>query len=82
MKMMPILAPIVMSVLGKAKSGGGLGLGDLASVITGSAAGIQQQQGGLGDIIGSVLGNVMGGGQQQGGGNAIASILGGIFGKG
>jgi hypothetical protein len=83
MKMMPILAPIVMNVLGKAKNGGGLGLGDLASVIMGAASGGQQQGGGMGDILGSVLGSVMGGGQQQqGGGGAIASILGGLFGKG
>jgi hypothetical protein len=82
MKLMPILAPIVMGVLGKAKSGGGLGLGDLASVIMGSASGVQQQGGGLSNILGSVLGGVMGGGQQQGGSGMLGNILGGIFGKG
>ncbi len=84
MKLMPILAPIVMSVLGRAKSQGNLGLGDLAGVLMGSAQ--NAQQGGFGDLIGSVLGSVLGGGQQQqqqqsGGGDLLASVLGGIFGK-
>jgi hypothetical protein len=81
MQLMPILAPIVMSVLGKAKSQGNLGLDDLAGVLMGSAQ--NAQQGGFGDLIGSVLGSVFGGGQQQqtSGGDLITSVLGGIFGK-
>jgi hypothetical protein len=81
MQLMPILAPIVMSVLGKAKSQGNLGLDDLAGVLMGSAQ--NAQQGGFGDLIGSVLGSVLGGGQQQqtSGGDLITSVLGGIFGK-
>lgn len=87
MKLMPILAPIVMSVLGKARSQGGLDLGSLANILMGSAQNASQQ-GGMGDLIGSVLGGVMGGGQQQQpqqqqnqGGDLMGSILGGIFGK-
>lgn len=84
MKLMPILAPIVMSVLGKAKSSGGFDLGGLANILMGSAQ-QTQQQGGMGDLIGSVLGGLMGGNQQQGqpqqGGGLMGSILGGIFGK-
>lgn len=83
MKLMPILAPIVMNVLGRAKSQGNLGLGDLAGVLMGSAQ--SAQQGGFGDLLGSVLGQVMGGGQQQqqqsGAGDLIGSVLGGLFGK-
>ncbi len=83
MKLLPILAPIVMNVLGKAKQSGGLDLGSLAGVLMGSAQ-QTQQQGGMGDLIGSVLGGVMGGGQQQqqqqdGGG--LGDLLGNIFGR-
>lgn len=85
MKLMPILAPIAMSVLGKAKSQGGLDLGGLAGILMGSAQ-QTQSSGGMGDLIGSVLGGLMGGGQQQqqpqqGGGGLLGSVLGSIFGK-
>jgi hypothetical protein len=82
MKLMPILAPIVMGVLGRAKNQGGLDLGSLAGVLTGSAQ--NAQSGGFGDLIGSVLGGVLGGGQQQQpqqGGGLLGNILGGIFGR-
>lgn len=83
MKLMPILAPIVMSVLGRARSQGNMGLGDLAGVLMGSAQ--NAQQGGFGDLLGMVLGQVMGGGQQQqqasGAADMIGSVLGGLFGK-
>ncbi|MBK8555616.1 MAG: DUF937 domain-containing protein [Lewinellaceae bacterium] len=82
MKLMPILAPIVMGVLGKAKKTGGLDLGNLAGVLMGSAQNAGQQSG-MGDILGNILGSVMTGQQQpQGsGGGILGSILGGIFGK-
>jgi hypothetical protein len=83
MKLLPILAPIVMGVLGKAKSQGNLGIGDLASILMGGTQ--QAQQGGFGDLLGSVLGSVMGGGQQQQpqaqAGDMLATVLGGLFGK-
>ena len=85
MKLMPLLAPIVMAVLGKAKNQGGLDLGSIASILMGSAQNAGQQSG-MGDLLGSILGGVLGGGQaqqtqpQQGGG-LLGSILGGIFGK-
>lgn len=85
MKLMPILAPIVMSVLGRAKNTGGLDLGGLANILMGSAQ--NAQAGGFGDLIGSVLGGVLGGGQQpqqqqqqQSGGGLFGQILGGLFG--
>ena len=83
MKLLPILAPIVMSVLGKAKSQGGLDLGSLAGVLMGGAQQAQQQNG-MGDMLGNILGSVLGGGgqQQQSGGGLLGSVLGGIFGKG
>ena len=63
MKLLPILAPIVMSVLGKAKNSGGLDLGSLANVLMGGAQ-QAQQQGGMGDLLGNILGSVVGGQQQ------------------
>jgi hypothetical protein len=86
LKLMPILAPIVMSVLGKTKKTGGLDLGGLAGVLMGSAQSAQQQPG-MGDLIGSVLGHVLGGNQPQAqaqpqrGGGLLGGLLGGLFGK-
>lgn len=85
MKLLPILAPIVMSVLGKTKNSGGLDLGSLAGVLMGSAQQAQQQPG-MGDLLGTVLGSVLGGGQQeqpqqQQGGGLLGGLLGGLFGK-
>jgi hypothetical protein len=89
MKLMPILAPIVMQVLGKAKSAGGLDLGSLAGILMGSAQNASQQDG-MGDLLGNILGGVLGGQQQQQqqqeqqpaqGGGLFGQILGGIFGK-
>ncbi|MBK6929761.1 MAG: DUF937 domain-containing protein [Saprospirales bacterium] len=82
MKLMPILAPIVMGVLGRAKSSGGLDLGSLANILMGSAQ--NAQSGGFGDLLGNVLGGVLGGGQPQqpqSSGGVFGQILGGIFGK-
>jgi hypothetical protein len=83
MKLMPILAPIVMGVLGRAKNQGNMGIGDLASILMGGAQ--QAQQGGFGDLLSGVLGQVLGGQQQQQqpsmGGGLLGSVLGGIFGK-
>jgi len=84
MKLMPILAPIVMGVIGRARNQGGIGMSDIAGILMGSTQ--NAQQGGMGDLIGSVLGGVFGGGQQtqaqqpQQGGDMISNILGGIFG--
>lgn len=88
MKLLPVLAPIVMSVLGKTKNSGGLDLGSLAGVLMGSAQQAQQQPG-MGDLLGNVLGSVLGGQQPQqqqqqqssGGGNLLGTLLGGLFGK-
>lgn len=82
MKLMPILAPIVMQVLGRAKNQGGLDLGSLAGILSGSAQ--NAQSGGFGGLLGSVLGGVLSGGQQpeqrqQQGGDLLGSVLEGIF---
>lgn len=84
MKLMPILAPIVMGVLGKARSAGGLDLGSLAGILMGSTQ-RAESSGGFGDLLGNVLGGVLGGGQAQPapqasmGGDLLGSVLGSIF---
>lgn len=79
-KLLPILAPIVMSYLAKRmQSGGGLG---------GTSATAQPGEGGLGGVLGSVLGGggggmggAMGGGMGGGsGGGGIGDVLGQVLG--
>lgn len=82
MKLMPILAPILMGVLGRAKGSGSFGIGDLAGILMGSTQSAAQMPG-MEGILGSVLGSVLGGGQQQqqqGGGGLLGNILGGVLG--
>lgn len=77
MKLLPVLAPIVMGVLGKMRSQEGFQMSDLPGVLLGGAQSGAQQSG-LGDLLGSVLGGVLGGGQQSGGG--LGGLLGNILG--
>ncbi len=89
-KLLPILAPIVMSWLAKqllSGSGGGLG-----GALGGALGGGQQAPaggGGIGDLLGGLLGGVLGGGagpqqqqQQQSGMPDLGSLLGGLLGGG
>jgi hypothetical protein len=82
-KLLPILAPIVLSYLAKQLGGkGGKGAGGLGGVlgdILGSAAGGSKGGGGVGDILGDLLG---GGGAKGKGGGGIGDILGGLLGGG
>lgn len=82
MKLLPILAPIVMSVIGKMRNSqpnqnsasGGF---DLASILMGTVQ--SAQKGGFGDLIGSVLGDVLAGQQQRTAPKSSAG--GGLFGR-
>ena len=89
-KLLPMLAPMVLSWLagkfmggnkagsaagGQASSGGGL------SDLLPGAGGQAQGGGGLGDLLGSVLGGAKSGGQ-AGDGGSITDILGGLLGGG
>lgn len=80
MKLLPVLAPIVMGVLGRSKNSGNFDLGDLAGILMGSAQNGAQQSG-MGDLLGSVLGGVLGGGQ-RGGSGGLGGLLGSILGGG
>lgn len=84
MKLMPILAPILMGVLGKARGNGQLGIGNLASILLGAAMSSGQSSG-MGGLLGGLLGGVLGGGQQQpqqqnDGGGLLGGLLGKVFG--
>ena len=78
-KLLPILAPIVLSWLAQQVSRRGSG-GSVGGQTQGAAPG-----GGLGDILGQVLGGATRGGQSSGGVNAgsiITDVLGGLLGGG
>lgn len=91
MKLMPILAPIVMSVLGKVmrsgnnqdapSAGSGGQIIDLANILMGSAK--SAQGGAFGDLLGNVIGGVLGSGQpsqpQPSSGGLFGKILGAIL---
>ena len=68
-KLLPLLAPIVMSYLAKklgggTAAGGGGGLGDLLGGLLGGGGG-QAGAGGLGGGLGDLLGGLLGGGTRQ-----------------
>lgn len=87
MKLMPILAPIVMSVLGKARKQGGLDMSQIAMLLMQMQGGGQAQRGGAGGLLGGLLGSLLGGGQQrqapqnQQGADLLGNVLGSLFGK-
>lgn len=68
-KLLPMLAPIVMSYLA----------GQLGGRSTTSAA--ATSDGGMGDLLGGLLGGVLGGGG-SGGGGGLGDLLGGLLGGG
>jgi hypothetical protein len=68
MKLLPILAPIVMQVLGRAKSQSGLGVQDLPNVL-GNSANQGAQQSGMMGMLGSIL-------DRDGDGSMMDDILG------
>lgn len=79
-KLLPILAPIVLSWLaGKVLGGGAARPGTTADSSTGAPGG------GLSDVLGQVLGGATQGGQARGGvdtGSIISDVLGGLLGGG
>ncbi len=82
MKLMPLLAPIVMAVIGRARQSSGLDVGGLLQTLLGSAQSAQQSSP-VGDLVGALLSGALSGQQAslpQGGG-LLGQLLGGLFGK-
>lgn len=79
MQLLPVLAPVVMGVVGQLKNNGQLNLGNIANMLLGAAQNGAQQSG-LEGALGQVLGGVLAGGGKQGGG-LLGGVLGGLFGK-
>ena len=77
-RLLPLLAPVVMSYLAK-QMGGGAGGGLLGSLLGGAMGGGAPAGGGG---IGGLLGGMLGGGGQQAGGNPMGDMLGGLLGGG
>jgi hypothetical protein len=74
--LLPLLAPIVMGMLGKKERGGGLSLDNITDALGSDTQRAANEQPDLGDLLGQVLGG--GGGSGQGG---IGDLLGSILGK-
>ncbi|HEX6140939.1 MAG TPA: DUF937 domain-containing protein [Candidatus Limnocylindria bacterium] len=74
-QLLPLLAPIVMGMLGKKERSGNLSMDDMADALGGDTARAAQEQPDLGDLLGSILG-----GGQSGGKGGIGDFLGGILG--
>ncbi|HEX6129301.1 MAG TPA: DUF937 domain-containing protein [Candidatus Limnocylindria bacterium] len=75
--LLPLLAPIVMGMLGKKERTGGLSLDSITDALGRDTQRAASEQPDLGDLLGSVLGG--GSGSEQGGG--LGDVLGSIFGK-
>lgn len=82
-RLLPLLAPIVMSYLAKRMGGGSAG-GVLGSLLGGAGGGAGG--GGVGDLLGTMLGGGQAQGQAQdqaaGSANPITDLLGGLLGGG
>jgi len=78
--LLPLLAPLVMGMIGKQQRGGGFSLDNLTEILGGDTKRAAGDSPDLGDLLGSVLGG--GSGQEQGQGQGgIGDVLGSIFGK-
>ncbi|HET7582999.1 MAG TPA: DUF937 domain-containing protein [Candidatus Limnocylindria bacterium] len=78
--LLPLLAPIVMGMIGKKQGSGGLSMDSITDVLGGDTQRAANQSPDIGDLLGSVLGG--GGSGGSGGTGGLGDVLGSIFGKG
>ncbi|HET7521383.1 MAG TPA: DUF937 domain-containing protein [Candidatus Limnocylindria bacterium] len=76
MSLLPLLAPIVMGMIGKKTGSGGLSLDTITDALGNDTQRAANDSPDIGDLLGQVLGG--GSGQAQGG---LGDVLGSIFGK-
>ena len=76
MSLLPLLAPIVMGMLGKKERSGGLSFDNIADALGGDTQRAANDSPDIGDLLGNVLG-----GQSGEGKGGIGDVLGSIFGK-
>lgn len=82
-RLLPLLAPIVMSYLAQRMGGGAGGAGGLlGSLLGGATGGGSAGGGGIGDLLGGMLGGQTPGAQGGGAGGGIGDLLGGLLGGG
>ena len=77
MSLLPLLAPIVMGMLGKKERSGGLSPDNLADALGGDTRRAANDSPDIGDLLGSVLGGQGG----EGSTGDIGDLLGSVFGK-
>ena len=89
MKLLPMLAPLLMSFLGKSFGGGGAaasqvdsGRGAAVDDTSGLDSGMAPSLDGGDDAAGGGLGDLLGGLLGGGGGGGLGDLLGGLLGKG
>jgi hypothetical protein len=85
MRLLPLLAPILMGMLGKKSSpsgsdGGGFGLDDLGSILGREKADARSSNPDIGDLLDSISGGGTGGSGKRGGG--LGDLLGDMLGGG
>ncbi|MCS6930269.1 MAG: DUF937 domain-containing protein [Saprospiraceae bacterium] len=78
-KLMSLLAPIVMAVLGRMRQSGQLDMGGLLQALVGAAQNAQSS--GHGDLVGTLLSTVLSGRQAQQSQSDEGGLLGGLLGS-